>query len=163
MPGNVPAVDVAVVPVMPRSLSTVFTSAREFAVLVNEYPDGASQRYVLISNGGDREDILPRHRWKISKRLTPEKLVALRDFYDEVGAGPFIFYDPFEAVEFGNFHETGGSEDGRFICHFTSPWVQEMGIGRGNVSLEFMELAQAFGTGALDFEDEDNSGQVAGL
>src|SRR5437016_4632304 len=124
MPGNVsPAT--AGLPVMPLSLCTSFSCAREFDVAVNSYSDGSSQRRVLISNGGNRDRILERRRWRIGKRLSAEKLVALRNFFDERkgAAEPFFFYDPFESVlPFFNYDSSGASTDGRFVVHFLGDW-----------------------------------------
>jgi len=162
MPGNVPAATLEGLVVLPLTLSTAFTQSRELAILTNEYPDGSTQRRILISNGGDREEILARLHWKLSKRLTADDLVALRNFYDARGgaAEAFIFYDPYGGVGIGNHDPTGVDPDGRYIVHFLGEWKQEMDVARSNVSLEMIELALAAGSGTLDFTDADESGNL---
>jgi hypothetical protein len=158
MPGNVPAVSGSL-PVMPHSLFKAFTQSREFAVMASEYPDGSSQRRVQISNGGDREDILPRMSWDLSKRLTPTKMVELYEFFQEVGnSGPFYFYDPYGGVGIGNHDPSGADADGRYVGVFIGGWKQDQGVGRGEVQLKIVELALAAGSDTLDFSDEDASG-----
>lgn len=160
MPGNVPPVS-GTLPVMPASLFRSFTQSREFAVMASEYPDGSSQRRVQISNGGDRENILPRMRWKLSKRLTPAKMADLRTFFDAVGnAEPFYFYDPYGGTSIGYHDPSGANEDGRFIGVFVGGWKQNQGVGRGDVDLEIVELALAFGAGQLDYSDASNSAHL---
>lgn len=161
MPGNVPPVNGTGLAVMPLSLSRAFEQTRELAVISNEYADGSSQRKCIITNGG-QDDILPRFRWRLTKRLTAAKLTALRDFYDarKGGTEPFYFYDPHECVGFGNHDETGASEDGRFVVRFAGEWRQSMGIGRGDVTVELIELALTEGGEYLDFEIEENSGHL---
>lgn len=147
---------------MPLSLSTSFVAVREFDVLVNAYTDGSSQRRVLISNGGDRDNILDRRRWRLSKRLAPESILALRNFYDarKGGSEAFYFYDPFEGVGFGNYDESGLSTDGRFVVHFVGEWQQTSHIRRSDFAIELVELALMAGSGTADFTDTTSSAQV---
>jgi hypothetical protein len=162
MPGNVPAVALANLAVMPLSLSTAFEVVSEFAALENEYADGSSQRRLLVSNGGDRTNVLPRLRWRLSKRLTPARLTELREFYDarNGGAEAFIFYDPYGGVGIGNHDPLGVDSDGRYIVRFASDWRQSLTVGRGNVAVELVELPLAYGSGTLDFSDPEESGAL---
>ncbi len=97
--------------------------------------------------------------------MTGEKLLALRTFYDARSgpAEPFIFYSAYDGVGIGNFDPSGSDSDGRFIVHFAGDWKQELTVGRGNTSMELIELALAAGSGTLDFSDGSESGMVAAL
>lgn len=161
MPANVPAVSGALA-VLPNGLARVFTQSREFAVLENQYPDGSSQRRVQVTNGG-YSDILPRLKWKMSRRLIPAKMVELREFYD-ARKGPaeaFYFYDPYESSAIGFYDPSGASEDGRYVVHFAGEWKQSMGVGRGEASIELVELALAAGSDTMDFSDPNASGLLS--
>ena len=121
MPANVPLA--AATAVLPDALSKAFTQVREYAVLTNEYADGASQREAEVTNS--------RRRWVLTRRLAPALLTQLRACYDarKGGAEPFLFYDPFESAS--------------FAVRFEGDWQQPVGLCRGEVSLRLVELAQA--------------------
>lgn len=158
MPGVVPLARPTVV--LPLSLSTAFTRGHEYASLVNTYPDGSSQREILVDND--------RRRWQLSKRLTPTKMVELRTFYETYRVTPFYFYDPFQAsdnepiVPVGNNYDpTGASTTGRYAVRFEGAWSQSTGIGRGDVSIELVELAEGAAGGELDFREPETSAHIA--
>ena len=133
MPGSVE--NAAPSTVLPWSLSRAFARSQEYPVLDNEYAGGESQRSVLASNS--------RKRWRLSKRLTPAQLQALRDFY-EARKGleePFYFYDPWDANPKFSYDTTGQQTQGRYTVRFEGGWEQSAGIGLIEVSLEVVELA----------------------
>jgi phage-related protein len=120
---------------MPASLSRAFVHEREYPVLDNEYRNGESQRSVQATNS--------RKRWRLSKRLTPAQLSALRDFY-EARRGPqepFYFYDPWETAPRFSSDPTGQATQGRYTVRFEGGWEQSTGIGLIEVALELVELA----------------------
>jgi phage-related protein len=120
---------------MPWSLSTAFVRSQEYPVLENEYRNGESQRSVRASSS--------RKRWRLSKRLTPAQLQALRDFY-EARKGPqepFYFYDPWETVPKFSYDPAGQATQGRYTVRFDGGWEQSAGIGLIEVSIELVELA----------------------
>jgi len=133
MPGSVE--NAAPSTVLPWSLSRAFVRSQEYPVLDNEYAGGESQRSVLASTS--------RKRWRLSKRLTPAQLQALRDFY-EARKGPqepFYFYDPWDASPKFSYDPTGQATQGRYTVRFEDGWEQSAGIGLIEVSLELVEIA----------------------
>ena len=143
MPGVV-SLAPPVLDVLPQTLSTAFTREMEYAALVNTYAGGESQREVLVLNC--------RRRWKLTKRLTPTRLIALRDFYDAHKGQPFYFYDPYLdaasqpiAPVASNYDATGANTLGRFAVRFEGAWSQSMGLARGEVTVELVELAGSLG------------------
>lgn len=96
---------------MPGSLCGAFLRERQAPVLENGYPDGSSQRKTLAASS--------RKRRRLSKRLTPAQLAALRGFYEaRKGAHePFYFYDPYESNPKFSSDPTGQSPDGRYVLH----------------------------------------------
>jgi len=133
MPGSVE--NAAPSTVLPWSLSTAFVRSQEYPVLDNEYAAGESQRSVHASNS--------RKRWRLTKRLAPAELAALRDFY-EARKGPeepFYFYDPWDSSPKFSYDPTGQQTQGRYTVRFEGAWEQSAGIGLIEVSLELVELA----------------------
>jgi len=133
MPGSVQ--NAAPSTVLPGSLSRFFVRSQEYPVLDNEYRNGESQRSVLASNS--------RKRWRLSKRLPPAELAALRDFY-EARKGPqepFYFYDPWDANPKFSYDPTGQATQGRYTVRFEGGWEQSAGIGLIEVTLELVEVA----------------------
>lgn len=133
MPGSVQnAVPSAV---MPLSLSRAFVHSREYPAIENEYRNGESQRSVQATNS--------RKRWRLTKRLPPTTLAALRDFYDarKGATEPFYFYDPYETNPGFSHDPTGQAAVGRYTVRFEGEWSQLVGLGRADVSIELTELA----------------------
>ena len=132
MPGSVQnAVPTAV---LPRSLCRAFAHEREYPAIENEYRNGESQRSVQATNS--------RKRWRIVKRLTPAQLQALRDFFDarKGPAEPFYFYDPYETNPRFSHDPTGQAPAGRYTVRFEGEWSQLAGVGRADVSIQFIEV-----------------------
>jgi hypothetical protein len=133
MPGSIQnAVPSAV---MPLSLSRAFVHAREYPAIENEYRNGESQRSVQATNS--------RKSWRLTKRLPPAALVALRDFYDarKGATEPFYFYEPYETNPKFSHDPTGQSPAGRYTVRFEGEWNQSIGLARADVSVELIELA----------------------
>lgn len=133
MPGSVESAASATV--LPASLSHAFAREQALPVLVNEYPDGNSNRKALAPNS--------RKRWRLSKRLTPAQLAALRDFYEarKGGLEPFYFYDPYESNPKFSSDATGQSPDGRYAVRFDGAFSQEVGMGCADVQIALIEIA----------------------
>ncbi len=133
MPGSVQ--NCAPATVLPQSLSRAFVHTREYPVIDNEYRNGESQRSVEASTS--------RKRWRLAKRLTPEQLQALRDFYaDRNGpAEPFYFYDPYETNPKFSYDPSGQAVQGRYIVRFNCEWSQSMSPARAEVEIELLEVA----------------------
>lgn len=133
MPGSVQ--NAAPTTVLPHSLSRAFAHEREYPVIDNEYRNGESQRSVQASTS--------RKRWRLAKRLTPAQLAALRDFYDECKGPtePFYFYDPYETNPKFSYDPTGQAVAGRYVVRFNSEWSQSAALGRGDASIDLIEIA----------------------
>ncbi|HWR51223.1 MAG TPA: hypothetical protein VN428_08960 [Bryobacteraceae bacterium] len=133
MPGSVQ--NSAPTAVFPRYLCRAFSRSQEYPVAENEYRNGESQRAVTETNS--------RKRWRLVKRLTPDRLVELRSFYEarQGPTEPFYFYDPYETVPRFSHDPTGTAILGRYIVRFDCAWEQSCGLGRLDVSVELIELA----------------------
>ncbi|MBN1567936.1 MAG: hypothetical protein JXA73_08810 [Acidobacteria bacterium] len=131
MPGSVQ--NAAPTTVLPWSLSKAFTHSREYIVKENEYPDGTSQRGLLVSTS--------RKRWNTSRRLTASILASFRTFYlaRKSWLEPFYFYDPWDA----NFayDPTGASSTGRYTVRFAGSWDQMVGMRRADCEIALIEIA----------------------
>ena len=141
--------------VMPLSLSRAFTEAQSFAARVNEYHDGTSHRSAILDS--------PRRSWQLTKRLSADDLIDLREFWQEHGAGAFWFYNPKETTPPFSYDPTGAATAGRFRVRFASAWSQSAGVGRLEASVELVELFR----GALVLLEDlalliDKSGSVIG-
>ena len=133
MPGSVE--NAAPSTVLPQSLCRAFTHERAYPLIENEYKNGESQRSVLATNS--------RKRWRLTKRLTPAALQALRTFYDARNGTtePFYFYDPHDTNPKFSYDPTGQVTTGRYTVRFNSDWQQSSGPGRSDVEIELLELA----------------------
>lgn len=133
MPGSVQ--NAAPLAVLPQSLCRAFVHAREYALRENEYRNGESQRSLLVATS--------RKRWRLAKLLTPALLQQLRDFYDARSGSeePFYFYDPYETVPKFSYDPTGAATQGRYTVRFDGAWEQSVGLARGDVKINLIELA----------------------
>jgi len=133
MPGNV--ANAAPSAVLPLSLSRAFTHSREYPLIENEYRNGESQRALAGSTS--------RKRWKLTKRLSPTAIAALRAFW-EARRGqtePFYFYDPWDTSPKFSYDATGAATTGRYTVRFDCDWSQSNEMGRADVEVSLIELA----------------------
>ena len=133
MPGSVS--NAAPTRVLPWSLCKAFARSQEYAVLVNKYKNGESQRGLQVDTS--------RKTWKTTRRLTPAELQLFRDFYD-AGNGsqePLFFYDFNETYPKYSYDPTGSSVYGRHIVRFEGDWEQRVDMARGEVDIALVELA----------------------
>jgi hypothetical protein len=135
MPGSVQ--NAAPVGVLPRSLCTAFAERREWASRVNEYHDGSRQSFALVNTS--------RRSWSLRKRLNPNDLLVLWDFWCEHQHLAFYFYNPFEPAlgqpVGSNYDPTGASTQGRYTVRFNCDWNQSTYIPRADCPLELIEVA----------------------
>jgi len=133
MPGSVQ--NAAPLTVLPASLSRAFVHARDYPVPDNEYRNGESQRSVQATNS--------RKRWRLTKRLTPAQLSALRDFYGACRGPtePFYFYDLWETSPKFSHDPTGQAVAGRYTVRFAGTWEQSTSLARTDLALELIEIA----------------------
>lgn len=134
MPGSVPNSAPSVV--MPASLCVAFLREQHVPVLGCEHPGGSSQRKALAANS--------RKRRRLSRRLTPAQLATLRDFYEACNGlhEPFYFYDPYESNPKFFSDPAGASPEARYVVRFHGTFSQEIGMGRANVDMTLIQLAQ---------------------
>ena len=130
MPGNIQ--NSVPTGVMPYSLCTAFSEAREYAQLQASYHDGTVERSQLAATS--------RHTFTLSKRLTATAAAALKTFWDGQGGGliPFLFYNLIE----GPYDPTGEATLGRYTVVFRGNWSQATGLLRTDISqIELVEVA----------------------
>jgi len=130
MPGNI---QIAVpVGLLPFSLCTAFSEAREYSQLQAQYHDGTTERSQLAQTS--------RRTFKLAKKLTASLAFTLKAFWDSQQGGivPFLFYNLAE----GAYDATGNSTHGRYTVVFRGAWAQTTGILRTDVpQLELIEVA----------------------
>lgn len=133
MPGSIQ--NAAPTAVMPLSLSRSFAPSREYPLIENEYKDGTSQRSLQATTS--------RKRWKLTKRLTPTQLSALRTFYFARNGplGEFYFYDPFETSPKFSYDPTGVATTGRYTVHFDGSWQRLITFSRADADLALAQIA----------------------
>lgn len=137
MPGSVS--NAVATTVMPKALCASFVEAREWSTEENAYPDGSSQRRARVAAS--------RKRFQLTARLRASDLVALRDFYDarKGPIEPFYYYNLTEntiGTPVGsNYDASGTSTTGRYTVTFLGEWQQQMGLARGQASIELIETA----------------------
>jgi hypothetical protein len=138
MPGNI----LAAVPngVMPFTLCTAFSEAREYAQLQNQYRDGTIQRAQLAQTS--------RRIFRPNMRLDAALLSTLYTFLtsQNFGMTPFLFYNPFDVLagqQVGsNFDATGNNTQGRVTVVLRGNWAQATDVCRSNVQgLQLVEVA----------------------
>jgi hypothetical protein len=134
MPGTISAVKAT--GTFPVTLSTKFTEMRTVLANLNEYSDGSSQRASRVTGS--------RKSWKLSKRLTPVLLGALRDFWKANPNTAFYFFNPRETDPPFSLNPSGTA--GRYTVRFASDWEETVGIGRSDASVELIEVGDAEGS-----------------
>jgi phage-related protein len=120
---------------MPNSLCRAFAHTREYPVIDNEYRNGESQRSAQAATS--------RKKWSLTKRLTPNQMTVLRNFYDARNGThePFYFYDPYETNPRFSCDPAGAAVTGRYVVRFNCDWSQSVTPGRSDMQLELIELA----------------------
>lgn len=121
--------------VFPWSLCRSFAHSREYPLVENEYRNGESQRDVLAVNS--------RKRWRLGKRLSPELMQELRDFYDarQGATESFYFYDPYQTSPKFSHDQTGTATAGRYTVRFDGEWSQVTSLARSDVEIALVEVA----------------------
>lgn len=125
----------APVGVFPWELVRAFRRSQIFPVVMNEYPNGESQR---VSPA-----FFSRRIWELAEDLDPVKLGILRAFYISHNGPtiPFIFYDVSETFPLFSFDPDGLALDGQYIGRFDGAFEQSVRIGkRGSVNLRIVEV-----------------------
>lgn len=131
MPGSVR--NASPVGVLPFSLCTQLVESREWPVRSAEYHDGTVDRMALVSS--------PRRSWKLSKRLAPAALVALRNYLAAHPADAFYIYAMKETSPPFTWDGTGAATVGRYTVRVEGDWNQATYIPRADCAAEFIEIA----------------------
>ena len=131
MPGNVaPPVAVGV---LPYARMQSHTEQMQLECLVNNYPDGSSERQALALN--------PRHYFRVSILVNPAQWVQFWDFYRNHPGIPFYFYNLRETIPPFFYDPTGANPVGRYLVVFDSGWTEEIRVGRTQISFNLREVA----------------------
>lgn len=120
---------------IPFNLARSYVLDREYAVAINDYADGSTQRRAMAST--------PRRRWKIAHRLAAAALAELRAVYVAAKGphGRLYFYDVHETDPPFSYDETGVAEAGRYAVHFAGEWDQTVQPGLSDCGVELVEVA----------------------
>jgi hypothetical protein len=130
MPSNVAAA--APSDVLPQILATAFSEEIRFEALVNNYPDGSSDRNPLTINS--------RKFFKQTSALTLAQWDALRTFYFGHICAPFYFYYGRETVPLYSIDPTGQDTIGRYTVVFDGGYSDSIGLGRSTASIGLREV-----------------------
>lgn len=120
---------------LPTSLATKFTETHAAQVNINEYHDGSSHRFALVTSG--------RRKWTLSKRLTAFQIALLRDFQNTINGGAFYFYNPSETIPPFSPNPIGTA--GLYLVRFNNDWSQVSRVGRSDLDIELMEVTSGLG------------------
>ena len=146
MPNSVqPAAPTAV---MPLSLSTAFSAARDWTVDSNSYANGDYQGFipqVYDPIGGATQGFQSSRRsWQMTKRLTTAQCNALLAFWKLVEGcqQEFWFYDPYETVPPFSYDPSGAAASGRYAVRFNGDLTIAMSTGRAaQANISLLEVA----------------------
>ena len=131
MPGNLnPANPIDVFPV---GLAGAFTEQVSYESFVNSYPDGSSDRAVLVIN--------PRRFFKLTRKLTAAQYTALYNFFKAHLIASFFFYNGVETVPPFTNDPTGTNTVGRYTVVFDGSWSDAVTLGRSQASFGMREVA----------------------
>jgi len=133
MPGNVR--NVSALAVLPPTLCSAFSEARDFRAREGEYADGSSQR--------SSEATVSQKRFKLTNPLTAAQWLELRSFYvaRRSGSEAFYFYFGLETVPLFNHDPTGQNATGRYTVRLDGEFLLELGVGLLPANLMLVEIA----------------------
>jgi hypothetical protein len=121
------------VDVMPKELSKSFQMDLRLEALLNQYPDGSSDRNALAAN--------VRHYFRMTQGLISADWAAMRSFYTSHQGQPFYFYHLRETVPPWSYDPTGAATVGRYTVVFDGQWSDTYNIARTDVALQLREVA----------------------
>jgi hypothetical protein len=131
LPGNLnPANPIDMLPI---GLAGAFTEQVSYESFDNRYPDGSSDRAVLVIN--------PRRFFKLTRKLTAAQYTALFTFYKAHLVAAFFFYNGCETVPPFTSDPTGASTTGRYTVVFDGSWSDAVTLGRSQASFGLREVA----------------------
>ena len=131
MPQNLnPAVPVGV---MPKQLCKAFQEDERLEALLNQYPDGSSERLALAQN--------VRHYFRLTLGLNGPDWAALRDFFIAHQGRAFYFYNLRNTVPPFSYDPSGNNPVGRHTVVFDGQWSDTFNVARTDVALQLREVA----------------------
>jgi hypothetical protein len=119
--------------VLPRILANAFTVEMRYEALVNQYPDGASERVALSLN--------PRRYFQITRALSTAQRDELWNFYLAHKGIPFYVYVPRETIPPFSYDPTGEDPIGRDTVVFDGSYSETTAIPRVQAGLSLREVA----------------------
>jgi hypothetical protein len=120
------------VTVMPKQLCKSFQEELRLEALLNQYPDGSSDRAALAQN--------VRHYFRMTQGLNGADWAAMRQFYIEQLGRAFYFYNLRETVPPFSYDPTGNNTIGRYTVVFDGQWSDTYNIARTDVALQLREV-----------------------
>ncbi len=118
--------------VMPKQLCRSFQADLRMESLLNQYPDGASDRAALALN--------VRHYFHMVQGLSGPDWTAMFQFYRRKQAQAFYFYNLRETVPMGSYDPTGTDPIGRYTVVFDGQWSDTYNVARTDVALQLREV-----------------------
>jgi hypothetical protein len=119
--------------VLPFGLCSAYQRAKRWDTRESkDYPDGSSQRSVLVQS--------ERSTWTLSRKLTFAQDAAMQAFYSGQRGPliPFFFYDLYES-RFA-YDPTGVQGIGRYIVRFDCPLSMVIGIARNSFDFTLVQV-----------------------
>lgn len=130
MPNNLqPANPTAV---MPAHLCRAFQEELRLEALINNYPDGSSDRNALALN--------VRHYFKLTQGLNGTDWQNLRNFFNTWQGRAFYFYNLRETVPPWTWDPSGQDPIGRYTVVFDGQWSDTYNLVRTDVQLALREV-----------------------
>jgi hypothetical protein len=118
--------------VMPKQLCKSFQEELRLEALLNQYPDGSSDRNALALN--------VRHFFRVTQGLNGTDWAAMRQFYLNHQGKSFYFYNLRETVPPWSYDPSGANTVGRYTVVFDGQWSDTYNIARTDVALQLREV-----------------------
>lgn len=118
--------------VMPKQLCKSFQEELRLEALLNQYPDGSSDRLALALN--------PRRYFRMTQGLNGADWANMRQFYLNHQGRPFYFYNLRETVPPWSYDPTGQNTIGRYTVVFDGQWSDTYNVARTDVALQLREV-----------------------
>lgn len=121
-----------VVGVMPKALCKAFQEEQRMEALLNNYPDGTSDRLALAQN--------VRRYFRMTLGLNGPDWAAMRTFFLARQGRAFYFYNLRETVPPFSYDPSGNNPVGRYTVVFDGQWSDTFNVARTDVALQLREV-----------------------
>jgi hypothetical protein len=118
--------------VMPKQLCKAFQEDLRMEALMNQYPDGSSDRVALALN--------VRHYFRMTQGLNGTDWATMRQFFLAQQGKAFYFYNLRETVPPFSYDASGNNPIGRYTVTFDGMWSDTYNIARTDVALQLREV-----------------------